>query len=618
MVGLAERLTHLVCRVFHYDIKREQMQYLQVMIDPKGNLEEISIDDFILAVRQSVEAGVRVRSKLEMQPVMIMLAPLAQNIQQALTLIRQAFREASFVGESGLMTMEMLSSVLQELLPPFKTQQLRYLLCILAHQCSSRRHGIISFKDVQAFLRMSSLSSLKGMGNTADAMADSESPADVASYILSGVSAKEAASIASADGRLGKAPAESLVKPQVVKKGALDRLKERLKDQRPQMGSSMGDDLDQETGAKPLLQPFPPPLPVFLDIAPPLPTQLAPQEPVKQVVDQAISVVPLNALDILIQKAEALQNALADASLTAPERKRMEMTKDENEIDHLSMLQFVSDPGIALNFAQDAIMLPRLNTGTKMHHGVDEEVTEMWKEQTLLHHLFFPASVDVSLDLTETNEAASTQAPEQIESIELINVNEVTVVEEVEEVSIATASDEQGAPKPGLHIIIHEARLPQAPCLDNLPSTSLSLVVRSSCLMPSAQGIHWPLSKRFGLEGETFNDPTQPLLNLTLPIQESSSLPCQVIVELWSDSSTLIGVSQLGLSNSAANSASKSASASVRGDFPMSNPLLSLEEEEDLASSSHLNIEARVSLNSSQEQRVKELQSFHSIQHTFR
>jgi hypothetical protein len=614
-------------RVFQYEITREQMQYLQVMIDPKGELEEISIDDFILAVRQSVEAGVRVRSRLEMQPVMMMLAPLAQNIQQALTLLRQAFRDSSFEGESGLMTMAMLSSVLQELLPPIKTQQLRYLTCILAHQGSSGRHGIISFQDVQAFLRMASTSvSKKDTENTADAMADSDSPADVAAYILSGIPAKAAKSIAG--GRFGKEPAavEGQIKPQIVEKGALDRLKERLKDQRPQVNcASEMIELDQDlegASSKPLLQPFPPPLPVFLEINPPLPTQAPaqPPEPSRKEGNQAVSKVTSDALDLLIQKAEALQNALADASMNSPQRKRLEKMEDEDEISHISMLQFVSDPDIALDFAKDTLMMPRATDERKMMakaseaEALDDE-GGLWKEQDLLHHLFFPASVDTSLDLTDTGRDLPGPHPEA-EVVDAVLVNAatdqdaITADPPIGDTSRQPLEQQVGASKPSLHIVIHDALLPRSFKLDPAQA-GLSLVARSSCLMPAAQGIHWPISAR-AEEG----DPSchQPLLSLTLPIHHQSSLPCQVALELWSDKSTLVGVSQVRLS---CGEEGNQVQAKCLGEFPMTNPLLMPEEEEELAQSSRLKIEARIALSSTTESTL-ELSSIRSVQHTFR
>ena len=166
------------------------------------------------------------------------------------------------------------------------------------------------------------------------------------------------------------------------------------------------------------------------------------------------------------------------------------------------------------------------------------------------------------------------------------------------------------ASKPGLHIVIHDALLPRSFKLDPAQA-GLSLVVRSCCLMPAAQGIHWPISAR--LEG---GDPSchQPLLSLTLPIHHQSSLPCQVALELWSDKSTLVGVSQVRLS---CGEEGNQIQATCLGEFPMTNPLLMPEEEEELAQSSRLKIEARIVLSSTTESTF-ELSSIRSIQHTFR
>lgn len=138
--------------IIEFDMSPVQSQYLAAMLDPLGDLPCDSMDEVLLAVRQALEAGLRVRSG-QLEAVVTLLAPLALALQQSMVLVRKAFRQAS-----GAMHLGQLVDVLRGVVPVLERQQVRYLFAILVHlgpsMSGGQWSGSVVIGDVQAFMRL--------------------------------------------------------------------------------------------------------------------------------------------------------------------------------------------------------------------------------------------------------------------------------------------------------------------------------------------------------------------------------------------------------------------------------------------------------------------------------
>ncbi|GAX82212.1 hypothetical protein CEUSTIGMA_g9640.t1 [Chlamydomonas eustigma] len=594
-------------RIFQRNISEEQHQYLQYMVDPKGDLQ-YTLDEVMLAFRQSLEAGVRVRNA-QLQEVIPLLAPLALHLQQGLILMRQAFRASvSPTGEQGFMTIQHLVSVLHEILPPMERQQVRYLVCMLAHQGSTGHPGWITFQDLQSFLRQAA--AWGGVNNdllvASKVVAAADSPSDV--------------SKSATMGRLFSG-SYALSGPPQARQWALSRLKNRLQIQRTgpaavQLGDAIPQILPAQIFAVPttnktVLQSIPASLPEFKELNPSLPTDQRPGMQHTLSPPSKPHVVTEDPVAVFLRQAEALRMSLSEAVSKVPASPSSSLihypSNGENHYSRdsasLSLLKFIQeDKGVSQplplqsrsfkgsSSAQQQAWLARhpgddVSEGyesegdmTSSHgHGnensreettdadqeedEDEEEAAAWSERQLLDHLFFPPAStrkvpgDKDPDSFTPNKSGRNK-PDTIPKPDA-PVDQTAGGGQLDKIVDHSGEGDKSAPSPHQPQSVEEqdpvAKKPsisqpvlQVEVIDlNVPDKyqDLSFVVKASSLSSLSQRQHWSVCCSNG-ESNALAIP-QPLLSFSLPAHTDIMLPSPVIFELWSGRTELVGMAQL-------------------------------------------------------------------------
>ncbi|KAG1667655.1 hypothetical protein FOA52_004682 [Chlamydomonas sp. UWO 241] len=382
------------------DLTEEQVQYLQYMIDPKGDLK-YDVDEVVAAIRLSLEAGIVVRSGQLTAEVAPLLAPLAVALQNGQLVVKQAFRESSVRGVAGVMMLRRLVSTLVRVLPPMRSQQLRLLLCCIVHQgAGGQPFGLVSFADVGSFLRQAAAWGLHKSACMVPAARHAQSP-----------NARSSRG-SPAQRRVEQPPPQP---PATGRRQALARLKQRRSaqpaaqqsgggggggdgagDQPPSAREALADAAasyhrdqisayDVASAAKskaaaavalltsdpmagrPLLSRAAPRQPTFVDVGKPGPLQqlveqhhaAAQQQPVTtDIAAAAAGTSKAAALDEIVRKAEALRASLSDASASYTTRSAGADGRHPlrgSEGDALDVLRFITVPEVARDIVRSSV-----------------------------------------------------------------------------------------------------------------------------------------------------------------------------------------------------------------------------------------------------------------------
>ena len=460
---------------------------------------------------------------------------------------------------------------------------------------------LLSSKDIQAFLRIASTWSSQGA-------AFSHTDTDTTSVA------------ARPDGEPAK-----LSESAAARKQALDRLKHRLKGSRvttvPSLKGQPASTSHQGSLAppfsRPLLQPYAPQAPQFMDLRPQLPTSHALPPSSAQAPQQAKGASSA-ALEALVRQAEALKKSLAEVSTdiapvmpsAGPGGGGGTRASSAGPPSRLSLLQFINDPEITHDLVRESLVSqtqdPRGGGSSQGWRGgpagqprgddlgsvgysssdgsydsdgsYGEEDGGDGVRRGRGRQAFIPGEGDE--DEEDEEDAAAWSEQQLLGQLFFPTSGQDKEVDDdgrsggnkgkassdahpsmspEKKAQLGSQSDEIGSnsavlSSPQLHIEVLD--------LGVLPSrhSDLSIVIKSPSLSSStSQGQHWSLG---GGAPAADGDASPPLARVSLPAHTDVRLPCPLVLEVWDQRSILVGVVQLALTSPALDPASLKASFS--------------------------------------------------------